>query len=62
MAGWQWLFILEAISALILGVIAFFYLDDKIEDVKWLNRDERQWLIDITTKEKERKQTYLQRP
>lgn len=62
MAGWQWLFILEAIPALILGVIAFFYLDDKIEDVKWLNRDEKQWLIDITTKEKERKQNYLQRP
>jgi MFS family permease len=56
MAGWQWLFILEAIPALILGVIAYFYLDDKIEDVKWLNKDEKQWLIDVTTKENLEKQ------
>jgi predicted MFS family arabinose efflux permease len=51
MAGWQWLFILEAIPALILGIIAYFYLDDKIEDVEWLKKDEKQWLIDVTTKE-----------
>ncbi|MGM0922206.1 MAG: MFS transporter [Bacillota bacterium] len=65
MAGWQWLFILEAIPALILGVIAYFYLDDKIEDVKWLNKDEKQWLINVTTKENLEKQkvkhyTFLQ--
>ncbi|QGQ45375.1 MFS transporter [Metabacillus sediminilitoris] len=56
MAGWQWLFILEAIPAFILGVISYFYLDDKIEDVKWLNKDEKKWLIDITTKENLEKQ------
>ncbi|WP_318503795.1 MFS transporter [Bacillus sp. T3] len=56
LAGWQWLFILEAIPAAILGVICFFYLDDKIEDVKWLNKDEKKWLIDVTTKEKLEKQ------
>ena len=56
LAGWQWLFILEAIPAAILGVICFFYLDDKIEDVKWLNNDEKKWLIDVTTKEKLEKQ------
>jgi MFS transporter, ACS family, tartrate transporter len=55
-AGWQWLFILEAIPALILGIICYFYLDDKIEDVKWLNKDEKKWLIDVTTKEKLEKQ------
>lgn len=36
MSGWQWLFIIEAIPALILGVIAFFLPDDKIEDVNGL--------------------------
>jgi MFS transporter, ACS family, tartrate transporter len=56
MAGWQWLFILEAIPALILGIIAYFYLDDTIKDVKWLNKDEKQWLIDVTTKENLEKQ------
>ncbi|AGK53220.1 MFS transporter [Bacillus sp. 1NLA3E] len=52
MEGWQWLFIMEAIPAFILGFICYFYLDDKIEDVKWLNNDEKKWLIDTTTKEK----------
>ncbi|WP_121610680.1 MFS transporter [Mesobacillus foraminis] len=56
MSGWQWLFILEAIPALILGIICYFYLDDKIEDVKWLDKEEKQWLIDITTKESLEKQ------
>ncbi|MFC7395189.1 MFS transporter [Scopulibacillus cellulosilyticus] len=55
-AGWQWLFILEAIPAVILGVVCYFYLDDKIEDVKWLNKDEKKWLIDVTTKERLEKQ------
>ncbi|PGV53484.1 MFS transporter [Bacillus sp. AFS037270] len=63
--GWQWMFIMEAIPAVILGIICYFYLDDKIEDVKWLNKDEKKWLIDITTKEKLQKQevkhyTFLQ--
>jgi MFS transporter, ACS family, tartrate transporter len=56
LAGWQWLFIMEAIPAVILGVVCFYYLDDKIEDVKWLNNDEKKWLIDVTTKEKLEKQ------
>ncbi|AGT33641.1 MFS transporter [Geobacillus genomosp. 3] len=56
LAGWQWLFILEAIPAIILGIIAYFYLDDKIEDVKWLNQDEKQWLLDVIAKENREKQ------
>ena len=65
LAGWQWLFIMEAIPALVIGVVSFFYLDDTIEEVKWLNKDQKKWLIDITTKEKLEKQqvkhyTFLQ--
>jgi MFS transporter, ACS family, tartrate transporter len=64
-SGWQWLFIVEAIPAVVLGVVCYFYLDDKIEDVKWLNHKEKKWLIDITTKERLEKQqvkhyTFLQ--
>lgn len=54
--GWQLLFIVEAIPAIILGIICFFYLDDRLEEVKWLNDDERNWLIDVTTKERLEKQ------
>lgn len=64
-SGWQWLFIVEAIPAVVLGIVCYFYLDDKIEDVKWLNHKEKKWLIDITTKERLEKQqvkhyTFLQ--
>ena len=45
LAGWQWMFILEAIPALILGVVVFFYMTDRPELAKWLKEDERTWLV-----------------
>jgi ACS family tartrate transporter-like MFS transporter len=51
MHGWQWMFILEAIPALILGVVVFFYMTDKPEKAKWLKEDERAWLINAMNEE-----------
>jgi ACS family tartrate transporter-like MFS transporter len=45
MRGWQWLFILEAVPALILSVVVFFYLTDRPSDATWLEPDERAWLV-----------------
>lgn len=56
LAGWQSLFILEGVPCLILGIVCLFYLDDKIENVKWLTKEELAWLIDVTTKEKLQKE------
>jgi MFS transporter, ACS family, tartrate transporter len=42
--GWQWLFLLEGIPAVVLGVIAMFYLTDRPERAHWLNEEERNWL------------------
>ena len=42
--GWQWLFILEAFPAVILGVAAFFFLTDKPKDAGWLTPSERTFL------------------
>ncbi|GLK55463.1 D-galactonate transporter [Methylopila capsulata] len=39
--GWQWMFVIEAIPAVILGVVVYFYLDDRISDAKWLTGDEK---------------------
>jgi len=39
--GWQWLFLLEGIPAAIAGVVAYFYLDDRPTDAKWLTTEER---------------------
>ena len=44
LAGWQWLFLIEAIPAIILAVVVFFYLTDRPEDASWLAIDEREWL------------------
>ena len=41
MAGWQWLFILEAIPAILLGVVIFFFLDNRVVEAKWLSEPER---------------------
>jgi ACS family tartrate transporter-like MFS transporter len=46
LAGWQWLFILEAVPAIILAGIVFFYLTDRPADAAWLAPDERQWLAE----------------
>lgn len=43
--GWQWMFILEAIPALLLGVVVLGFMTDKPEKAKWLKEDERAWLI-----------------
>ena len=51
LAGWQWLFILEAIPALILGVVVFFYMTDRPERAKWLKDDERAWLVGVMNQE-----------
>jgi ACS family tartrate transporter-like MFS transporter len=44
MKGWQWMFFLEALPALIMSVVVFFYLTDRPADATWLEPDERAWL------------------
>lgn len=45
LAGWQWMFIIEAIPAVILGIVVLFYLTDRPEKANWLTEDERNWLV-----------------
>jgi ACS family tartrate transporter-like MFS transporter len=42
--GWQWLFLLEGLPAVILGVMALKILTDRPEKADWLKPDERDWL------------------
>src|SRR5690606_10663993 len=39
--GWQWLFVLEAIPSLILGLLCLCYLPNTIASAKWLSSDEK---------------------
>src|ERR1051325_6689212 len=40
LGGWQWLFLIEALPSLALGVAGLFYLDDGIGGARWLTADE----------------------
>jgi len=40
LAGWQWLFLLEGMPAVILGIVVFFYLDDRPGQVHWLTAEQ----------------------
>ena len=42
--GWQWLFLLEGLPAVIMGVIVLFLLPDKPQDVAWLKDTEKDWI------------------
>jgi D-galactonate transporter len=45
LAGWQWLYLIEAAPALILSIGVLLYLTDKPADAHWLTDDERAWLV-----------------
>jgi len=45
LAGWRWLFLLEGIPAIVLGIVTVFYLTDWPVQAGWLPRDERDWLV-----------------
>ncbi|NPT61271.1 MFS transporter [Paraburkholderia elongata] len=45
LAGWQWLFLIEAIPSFVLGVVVILMLDRGIEQAKWLTDDEKRTLI-----------------
>ncbi|MET4217470.1 ACS family tartrate transporter-like MFS transporter [Bradyrhizobium sp. LB14.3] len=44
--GWQWLFVLEAFPAVLLGFVVLAFLTDRPEKAKWLADDERRWLVE----------------
>jgi ACS family tartrate transporter-like MFS transporter len=43
-AGWQWLFILEAAPAVVLGVAFWIYMTDWPSEAHWLTAEQRNWL------------------
>lgn len=57
MAGWRWMFILEGIPAVILGIMTLLYLDNRPKDAKWLTNEEKGWLEGEL--ERERRQSLL---
>ena len=55
LAGWRWLFILEGIPAMVLGVVTIFYLTDWPGESSWLRDEERAWITGELEREKQNK-------
>lgn len=56
-AGWQWVFLLEAVPSIVLGVIVFLRLDDSIAKASWLNSEEKRTLGHNIAEESQQKET-----
>ncbi|WP_122664875.1 MFS transporter [Pseudomonas viridiflava] len=45
MPGWRWLFLLEGLPSVLLGIVVFWFVCDRIEDAKWLNDAEKKVVL-----------------
>jgi MFS family permease len=45
LANWRWVFILEGIGTMLIGIAAFFFVCDFPDDAKWLTEEERAFVI-----------------
>jgi len=54
--GWQWMFLLEGLPSVALGVVVIMMLDDRIVDAKWLTEDERALLARNIAKDEAHKE------
>jgi MFS transporter, ACS family, tartrate transporter len=52
LAGWQWLLVLEALPAVVLGIVCLFVLTDRPEKAQWLTPAEREVLVATLASEK----------
>lgn len=53
LAGWQWMFLMEGIPAIVLGGLAAWYLTDRPAQARWLSEEQRAWLLATLEKEQE---------
>lgn len=57
--GWQWLFILEGIPSVLLGIAVLYFLTDYPQQAKWLSEEQREWLVShLRDEERERQQRH----
>ena len=55
-SGWQWLFLLETIPSLVLGIVTLLYLDDRVASVSWLDNDEKRIITENIAREDQEKE------
>jgi MFS transporter, ACS family, tartrate transporter len=53
LSGWQWMFLMEGIPAILLGVTVAWVLSDTPQEAHWLKGDERTWLLEKLASERQ---------
>lgn len=53
LAGWQWMFLLEGLPAVVLAVVVLVYLTERPEEAVWLMPEERSWIVEQLRGERE---------
>jgi len=51
LAGWQWMFVIEGIPSVLAGLFLLRYLDDRVEDARWLTEAEKREVVALLQKE-----------
>ena len=54
LGGWQWIFLLEAAPAVLLGLLTYVWLTDRPEHASWLTPEQKAWLIGKLADERHR--------
>lgn len=54
LAGWQWMFIIEGVPAVLLSVVVLFTLKDRPDAAHWLSSEEKGWLIEALERERQK--------
>lgn len=55
--GWQWLFFLEALPAVVIGVVIWFVLPDRVADARWLSDEQKKVIAANIAREDAQKPT-----
>lgn len=53
LAGWQWMFLIEGLPAIVFGATVFWVLADTPQEAPWLRGDERTWLLEALDAERQ---------
>jgi MFS family permease len=57
--NWQWMYLVEGVMAMLVGVVAFFYLASRPDDARWLSDDEKRALGNVIAAEEREKPQHL---
>jgi ACS family tartrate transporter-like MFS transporter len=52
LSGWQWMFVIEGLPAVVLGIVVFFTLADTPNEAHWLKGEQKEWLLSELAMEK----------